>query len=308
MRRIVHVMVGIGLLLLGVGALRVYGKINTLDSESVTDDVSVIFGVGGNVGVLRTGKGAVVVDSMSFAMQGREIRELAERLGGGPVQALVNSHYHADHTHGNPGFAAGTRVVATRRTLDYLQFFDAGYWEGAAAATLPNDTFDDRHELRIGGKTIRFRHLGRGHTAGDLVAHFIDDRVIHTGDLFFNEFYPDIDLEAGGSLREWISTIDRILELDFDHVIPGHGPVADREALLSFQRFLRDLWEQVSAAAEAGSTLREAQASVDLRTDEGFGVISVPFLFSFDRDFVVKRAWEEASGVVRPMDVPRVAP
>ena len=127
MRRIISVVVGIVLLLLGVGALLVFDKVNTLESERVTDDVSVLFGLGGNVGVLRTEVGAVVVDSMSFAMQGRAIRALAERLAAGPVQALVNTHYHTDHTHGNPGFAAGTRVIATNRTRDFLHFFDADY-------------------------------------------------------------------------------------------------------------------------------------------------------------------------------------
>ena len=308
MRRIVSVVVGIVLLLLGVGALLVFGKVNTLESERVTDDVSVLFGLGGNVGVLRTEVGAVVVDSMSFAMQGRAIRELADDLGGGPIQALVNTHYHIDHTHGNPGFAAGTRVIATNRTRDLLRFFDADYWEGGAAGTAPNETFDERHTLQVGGKTIRLLHLGRGHTDGDLVALFVEDRVIHTGDLFFHEFYPNIDLEAGGSVREWITTIDRILELDFDRVIPGHGQVSDREGLLAFQRFLRDLWDQAAAAVAASKALPETQQSVDLRHDDGFGVISVPFVFAIDRDFVVGRAWQEASGIVRPPNVPREKP
>jgi len=307
MRRIMFWVVGILLLLLGAGALHLYSLVDSLESEPVSDDVSVVFGLGGNVGVLRTEKGAVVVDSMTFAMQGRAIRKLAERLGGGPVQAVVNSHYHVDHSHGNPGFAAGTRVVATTRTRDYMRFFDTDYWADAAA-NAPNDTFDGRHELRIGGKTVRFLHPGRGHTGGDLVTLFVEDRVIHTGDLFFHGAYPSIDLEAGGSLRAWIETLDRVLALDFERVIPGHGPVTDRDGLVAFQDFLRELWQQAAAAAEAGRTLRETLESVDLRNDEGYEVISVPFVFSFDRDFVVRRAWEEASGVVRPADVPPAKP
>ena len=73
----------------------------------VTDDVHMISGLGSNVGVLRTRDGALVVDTMTFAMQGRAIREHAEKLAG-PVQVLVNTHYHLDHTHGNPAFAPGT--------------------------------------------------------------------------------------------------------------------------------------------------------------------------------------------------------
>jgi glyoxylase-like metal-dependent hydrolase (beta-lactamase superfamily II) len=300
--------VAVLLLLAGVGAVYVYDEVMNLESDRVTDDVAVIFGFGGNVGVLRTQLGAVVVDTKTFVAQGRRIHELAQGLGGGPIQAVINTHYHADHTHGNPAFAAGTKVVATRRTRDYLLFFDAAYWQGAAAGTVPNETFDDKHELRIGGKTIRLYHLGRGHTGGDLVVLFKEDRVVHGGDLVFNRRYPNIDLEAGGSVGEWIATLDRLLALDFDRVIPGHGPATDREGILAFQRFLRDLWQQARAAVAAGKTLEQTLASVTLAHDEGYEVISVPFVFALDRDFVVRRAWEEASGAVSPLSVPPAKP
>ena len=106
-------------------------------AERVTDDVHAVRGLGGNVGVLRTSAGAVVVDTMTFRIQGERIRELAERLAGGPIQVVINTHYHVDHTHGNPGFAPGTRVVATERTRDYLLALDASYWDGKAEQTLP---------------------------------------------------------------------------------------------------------------------------------------------------------------------------
>jgi glyoxylase-like metal-dependent hydrolase (beta-lactamase superfamily II) len=201
------------LLLASLAATVLYQTVVSLESAPVTDDVFVIHGAGGNVGVLRTDHGAVIVDTMTFVMQGRRIRELAERIGGGPTQVVINTHYHQDHTHGNPGFAPGTKIVSTRRTRDYLLFFDAKYWQGDRSETLPTDTFTDGRELRIGGKTVRLVFAGRGHTGGDGIALFVEDRVIHTGDLFFNKRYPRIDFEAGGSLLEWIATIDRILEL-----------------------------------------------------------------------------------------------
>jgi glyoxylase-like metal-dependent hydrolase (beta-lactamase superfamily II) len=304
MGRIAGVVIGVAILVAGLGAVYVYDEVMTLDTEPVTADVSVIYGFGGNVGVLRTKYGVVIVDTMTFVPQGRRIRELAERIGGGPTQAVINTHYHIDHTHGNPGFASGTKVVSTQRTRDYLMFFDGDFWRGDAAETAPNVTFDERHELRIGGKTIRLRHLGRGHTGGDLVVLFVEDRVLHAGDLFFNHRYPNIDLEAGGSVREWIDTLDRILAMDFEKIIPGHGSVTDRAGLEAFQRFLRDLWTQASDAAAAGKTLRETLATVELQNDEGYEIYSIPFVVRLDRDFVVRRAWEEASGAVVPAEVP----
>ena len=305
MGRILAVFTAFVVVGLGIAGIWIYDQVVDLRAESVTDDVWSVFGLGGNVAVLRTTAGAVVVDSMTFRMQGERIRELAERLAEGPTQALINSHYHLDHSHGNPGFAPGTRVVATERTIDYMLALDGGFWEGAGARTLPNDVFDAESELRIGGKTIRTLHLGRGHTGGDLVTLFVEDRVLHTGDLFFNGRYPNIDLEAGGSVREWVATLDRVLELDFDRVIPGHGPVTDRQGLLAFQRFLRELWEVGEAAAREGLTLDETLAQKDLSEDEGYDVMSVPLAFTLDRDFVIRRAWEEATGSVAPVDVPR---
>jgi len=290
----------------GAAFIWVYQEVTTLESERVSDDVHVVQagGINGNVAVLATADGAVVVDTMTFRAQGARIRELAERLAGGPVQAVINTHYHLDHTHGNPGFPAGTHVVATQRTLESMLEFDAGYWSGDNAGTLPNDTFETERELRIGGKTIRTLHLGRGHTGGDLVVLFVEDRVLHLGDLLFSGRYPSVDLEAGGSVEAWIGTLDRALALDFDRVIPGHGPVTDRAGIERFQRFLREVWEIVQQAAGEGLSLERTQelARKTLTSDAGFESIRIPGLLRIDRDFVVQRTYEEATGAVRPRE------
>jgi glyoxylase-like metal-dependent hydrolase (beta-lactamase superfamily II) len=303
MRRILVTLFVAIVLIASVGAIYVYQEIVSMDVERVTDDVHVIFGLGGNVGVLRTERGAVIVDTMSFRLQGKRIRELAERVAG-PPKVVVNTHYHIDHTHGNPAFAAGTKVVATQRTLAYLNAIDAAYWEGDASGTLPNETFERERELSLGGKTVRLLHPGRGHTDGDLVALFVEDRVVHLGDLYFNGRYPNIDLEAGGSVREWVATIDRVLELDFDAVIPGHGPVTDREGLRVFQHFMRQLAAVGEEAARSGRSLEETQAVAALDADAGYSVMAIPFLFRLDREFVIRRAWEEATGNAERMELP----
>jgi cyclase len=289
--------------LVGLLAVYLYNRVALVEHETVTDAVHVIYGVGGNVAVLRTTSGAVIVDTMTFPIQGRRIRDLAERLGGGPAQAVINTHYHVDHTHGNPAWPAGTRIVATELTRAYLDHFDSAFWEGSAAESAPNELFTDKHEMRIGDKTVRSYSLGRGHTAGDLVVLFVEDRVLHTGDLFFNRRYPNIDLEAGGSVQAWAETLDRVLALDFDRVIPGHGPVTDRAGLLEFRRFIAELAEFANESAAAGKSLEETLASADLEHDGAFEEMSIPFLFKFDRDFVVRRAWEEASGTVQPAEL-----
>ena len=308
MGRKVGVIAAVLVALAGSLAVYLYNRITFLDHEAVTGSVYVVYGAGGNVAVLRTQSGAVIVDTMAFPIQGRRIRDLAERLGGGPTQAVVNTHYHADHTHGNPAWPTGTRIVATERTRAYLERFDSAFWEDSIAGSVPNDLFTDRHELRIGGKTIRSFYLGRGHTGGDLVVLFVEDRVLHTGDLFFNRRYPNIDLEAGGSVQQWAETLDRVLALNFDQVIPGHGPVTDRAGLLGFQRFIAELAAFARDSVAAGKSLEETLAAADFESDGAFEQISIPFLFKFDRDFAIRRAWEEASGAVRPVELAPPAP
>lgn len=294
MRRILGTIAVAVLVLAAVGAILIYHRVTRLTWERVSDDVHVIHGLGGNVGVLRTEAGAVVVDTMTFRLQGERIRVLAQELGGGPVQAVLNTHYHADHTHGNPAFAPGTRVLATQRTRDHLLERDGDYWDGAAGELLPNELVDGVRELRVGGKTIRALHPGRGHTDGDLVVLFVEDRVLHAGDLLFERRYPRVDLDAGGTLAGWIETLDRVGGLEFDHVIPGHGDPTDRAGLLAFQRFLREVWEETLAAARAGRTLEETLAGSDISADDGYQPGGLPPIVSFDLDSVIESAWREA--------------
>jgi glyoxylase-like metal-dependent hydrolase (beta-lactamase superfamily II) len=104
-------------------------------------------------------------------------------------------------------------------------------------------------------------------------------------------------------VQQWAETLDRVLALGFDQVIPGHGPVTDRAGLLEFQRFIAELAEFASESAAAGRSLEETLAAADFEHDGAFETMSVPFLFKFDRDFAVRRAWEEASGAVQPVEL-----
>ena len=317
MRRKLSIVFAVLVLLAGAGTVALYQDLTTLSHEPVTADVELVQagGINGNAAVLRTGDGAVVVDTMTLRAQGVRLRELAEKLGGGPVQLVINTHYHADHSHGNPGFPVGTHIVATKRTREYMLGVDGRYWRGEGpwsllgsdvTGTLPNDLVETDRELSIGGKTIRTLFLGRGHTGGDLVVLFVEDRVLHTGDLLVVGCYPNIDLEAGGSVEAWIATLDRVLALDFDRVIPGHGPVTDRAGILHFQDFLREVWGLAQQAAAEGLSLERTQevAARSLTTDAGFVAMGLPPFFTLDRDFVVRRAWEEATGAVSTSPTP----
>lgn len=260
--------------------------------EQVTPSVFMLSGVGGNAAALVTGDGVVIVDTMTFWRQGEAIQAAVRAITDQPVVAILNTHYHRDHTHGNPAFAPGTKVVATRQTLQYLHARDADYWrDPRALQLLPNATFDDTTELHIGGKTIRAIHTGPAHTGGDLVVLFVEDRVVHTGDLFFNGHWPNIDLEAGGSVRQWPDAIQQVIELPYDRVIPGHGPLSDRYGWRQFQLVMSMLWSEVSDVAAHGGSLDDARHATTL---DRFGLESLWFAPNLTRDFVIGRAYAEA--------------
>ena len=112
-------------------------QIRSLEIEHLSDDLFVLRGLGGNTAVLRTDAGLIIVDTMTLPAQGKRIRDTAEALTGLSTVLVINTHYHLDHTHGNPAFDPGTRVVATERTLSHLKALDADFWSGDAAALLP---------------------------------------------------------------------------------------------------------------------------------------------------------------------------
>jgi glyoxylase-like metal-dependent hydrolase (beta-lactamase superfamily II) len=245
------------------------------------------------VTVVGTDAGTVVVDSMTVVRQGRLIDAKARALTGKPVTALLNTHYHLDHTHGNPAFPIGTKVVSTTRTLEHLRARDADWWaDSPARDLLPNETFDGEWTRTYGGKTLRALHPGHGHTDGDLVLLLVEDRVLVSGDLFSNGFYPNIDLEAGGTVAGWPATLDRVLALDFDTVVPGHGPLATRADLERFRAFMSTLWEQTAAIVARDGTLADARRDVNV---SAFGLRRIPFFPVLSRSFVIGRAFEEAS-------------
>ncbi|MFT5609756.1 MAG: cyclase [Arenicella sp.] len=272
-------------------------QVRTLDVEKLSDDLWVIRGMGGNTTVLRTDEGAVIVDSMTFVMQGRLIRNKVRELTGAEPVMIINTHYHLDHTHGNPAFDPNTRVVSTQRTLSHLTVLDSDFWQGEAGRLMPRETFSDSLQLTIGGKSLKLIHPGRGHTDGDLVVLIEDENTLVMGDLFFNNYYPNIDLEAGGSVQQWSTTLDTVLESNFEQVIPGHGTTSDRLGIQNYQRFVGQLAQIGINAVADGTSLEEALKTTRLTADEGYQSIRFAGIsLGLNREFVITRAWQEATG------------
>jgi cyclase len=128
--------------------------------------------------------------------------------------------------------------------------------------TAPRLVFSDRLTLWLGSREIRLLHLGRGHTAGDVVVFLPQERVVCTGDLF-NGY---IGYMGDAYVDEWAETLTRLAALDFETVSAGHGvPFKGKDAIAPVQAVLRDLWRQAEALKRAGVAVDQAAARIDLR-------------------------------------------
>jgi cyclase len=145
---------------------------------------------------------------------------------------------------------------------------DAGRWDAyrrELAGLVPSPsriTFTGELTLWLGRREVRLLHLGRGHTAGDIVVHLPAERVVCTGDLF-NGY---VGYMGDAYVDEWAATLDRLAQMDFRAVIPGHGKLfTGKEAIPAVQACLRDLWQQAERLKKAGVPAQEAAGRIDLR-------------------------------------------
>lgn len=276
-----RILMGFGVLLLlvlGAVGYRVFRFLQT-ETVKIDDHFYVVVGGGGNTAVLIGDNGVLVVDP-KFASPGRRLRTIIRSLTDKPVTMIINTHYHADHAHGNVNYPGAGEVIAHRRTRAHLLARDEGFWEIEPAwSALPNALMDDDRQFQFGDESVRVMHPGRGHTDGDIVVYFSRRRMLHTGDLFVHGIYPVIDRRAGGTAREWVDSLDRVLGVtEAERYVPGHGALATRADVERFREYLRSLVSQVERATNRGASLAEVRRAVDLRAYDDFQ--GLPFLNS----------------------------
>ncbi|MFP4082593.1 MAG: MBL fold metallo-hydrolase [Candidatus Aminicenantes bacterium] len=231
--------------------------------EKVSGEVYCLYGQGGNIGILKTEDKLLVVDSQ-YARNAEDVLKEIRKLSPNQIVYLINTHYHGDHTGGNPIIGKDAKIISHENCL---KSFLAGLKpeESAESKGAPQITYEDEMKLEIDDETVRLVHFGPGHTSGDTVVVFEQSHVIHAGDLFFHGIPPYIDVEDGSDTGNWVVTIGKLAEKypDFK-VIPGHGRAADMKAFMDFADYLRYLRGQVVAAIEAGKSREQATESIDL--------------------------------------------
>jgi glyoxylase-like metal-dependent hydrolase (beta-lactamase superfamily II) len=231
--------------------------------ENVAGAAYCLYGAGGNIGIY-VGEDSLLIIDAQYARSADAVMAKIKELSPKKIQYLINTHYHGDHTSGNPIIGKDADIISQQNCkkslLAGLKPEDTPESIGA-----PNETFETEKTITMGNASVRLVHMGPAHTSGDTIVIFDKAKAIHAGDLFFQGLPPYIDVNDGADTKNWVRTIHKLAEKypDFQ-VIPGHGKVTNMKEYVKFADYLSALRKEVSAAIEAGKTKEQAVESIDL--------------------------------------------
>ncbi|MEQ1758899.1 MAG: MBL fold metallo-hydrolase [Vicinamibacterales bacterium] len=207
----------------------------------------------GDVAVRVTPAGLILIDD-KYPEFVDEVLARVRDVSTLPIKYMLNSHHHGDHVSGNKNIRdMGIDVIAHRNIREnFLRIRQPGE---------PNIVFADQGAVYLGGVEVQMFWLGRGHTNGDTVIYFPDLKTVHTGDLIIDGM-PVIDYPGGGSAVEFVQTIDKLLAMDFDTMIPGHGRIMNKDDVRAYRARFAEMNARMKAAIRKGVS-KDAFATLD---------------------------------------------
>lgn len=253
-----------------------------IQTHTVTKNIYMLEGAGGNIGVCVGENGVFLVDDQ-FAPLTEKIQKAVAQVSEKPIRFLLNTHWHFDHTGGNENLGkAGAVIVAHENvrqrmsTEQFMKFFDRRV-PAAPDIALPVITFTTEIKFHLNGETIEVYHPDPAHTDGDAIVFFRTSNVVHMGDIYFEGLYPFIDLDSKGSIDGVIQAVHYALgQMDGEtKVIPGHGPLSNKENLTAYVAMLETIRDRVKKMVAEKKTLEEVIASkptadLDAKYGNGF--------------------------------------
>jgi len=260
-----------------------------------------------NAGLIVDGDQTLLVDTLfDLKLTAEMLAEMRRSVpAAAHINTLFNTHHNGDHTFGNQ-LVEGAEIVASEATFDemdpthpalYHSMMVNAHQLGRGAQFLaelfkpfdftsvelrkPTQTFSGELELKVGDKEVRLIELGPAHTRGDTIAFVPGDRTVFTGDLLFHQGTP---IAWAGPVANWVRACDRILALDVDVVVPGHGPIADKEAVREMKGYLEFVQDEARKRFDKGMTARDAAFDIPLGRYANWGdaervVVTVRNLF-----------------------------
>jgi glyoxylase-like metal-dependent hydrolase (beta-lactamase superfamily II) len=255
-----------------------------LATEKLTERVTLVSGVPGNVIALSSGDGVVLVDSGSAALAGSVKKSLADAK----VKTLFNTHYHADQTGGNALFhTAGAEIYSHKITRQWLEtdFYvpaEDRWVKAQPKPAWPTKTFREKGELKAGAETIEYGYLLEAHTRGDIYVFFRDSNVLAVGDVASPQRDPVLDWYSGGWLGGRVDAMDDLLALakDDTKIVPCYGPVMTRAQLQAERDLMLKLYTTTTDLTDKG---RSAQDMLDAGVLKDVGrEFQDPYRFLYD--------------------------
>ena len=232
------------------------------------NNVYMLEGQGGNIIVACGQDGVLQVDG-EFAPLHDKIKAAIQAISKQPIKYLINTHYHDDHTGGNEAFAKDGVIILSQ--INVMNRLAAGTTNGltgaktppASQAALPSDTYINFSKVRLSGRVADLKHIPNAHTDGDTYVWFKTANVLSTGDTFTNGLYPNIDFANGGHINGMIAATDAYLKLANarTRIVPGHGPLADRAALVEYRTMLVTARDRMTKLVKEGKSEDEVVAA-----------------------------------------------
>ncbi|MET0625176.1 MAG: MBL fold metallo-hydrolase [Pyrinomonadaceae bacterium] len=235
-----------------------------IKTTKVAGSVHMLEGAGGNIGVSAGPDGVLIVDDQ-FAPLADKIRAALKPLSPGQLRFVLNTHFHFDHTNGNPVFGREALIVAhanARRRLASDMVVMGQPHKALPKEGLPVVTYETAVSIHFNGEEVRVVHFPAGHTDGDSVVFFTGSNVIHMGDDFFAGRFPFVDIANGGSVEGLARNVSEVIsKAPADvKIIPGHGPLSSIADLRAYHSMLVETTDIVRARLRAGRTLEQAKA------------------------------------------------
>ena len=260
-----------------------------IKTTKLTESIYMLEGSGGNIGVLVGNDGIIIIDDQ-FAPLTEKIKKALAAISNKPVKFVINTHFHGDHTGGNENFGGQGAIIVShdnarkRLSVDYLfeamkQTQKALSYEG-----LPEVTFADSITFHMNGETVHVFYAKNAHTDGDIIIHFKEANIFHTGDVFVRYGFPFIDQGGGGSIDGMIKAIENLIAVTNDQskIIPGHGNLSTKKDLIDYKDMLVTVRKRVADGIKQGKTLQQIADSDPLK-----GYIAV-----FDKYFFVEAIYK----------------
>ncbi len=265
-----------------------------------------------NTGVIIGDNSVMIVDAQATPRLADMVVEKIRTVTDKPISHVVLTHYHAVRVLGASAYGASQIImseaargmVAERGQEDWDSEFQRfprlfeGH-ESIPGLTWPTTTFKGRMTVYLGSRRVDLMHLGRAHTAGDIVAHVPDENVMFTGDIVE---YHSACYCGDAHYADWEGTLDAVRRFNVDAIAPGRGDalVGDKmvaAALANTADFVNSTYKSVAKVAVSGGSLKEAMAACRAACDAKFGDYAI---YEHCLPFNVARAYDEARGIWHP--------